>query len=164
MNICTSNDGNNFSCERVGIGTNLYPPQLSIVNDLILGLRLDHHNVSRLCTRADVDTGLFDVAVSCAARELDTGRTYRTRLIAVKKPRPVPDVDGLVVAAADDDNLLHLSRTQFLSCIVKLLCEVAVPQRTVETLISLLVPWLCLTRSRNRQPHPKIVLGAPRLG
>ena len=52
------------------MGTNLYPLQLSIVNDLILGLRLDHHNVSHLCTRADVDTGLFDVAVSCAALRL----------------------------------------------------------------------------------------------
>jgi len=72
------------------MGTNLYPLQLSIVNDLILGLRLDHHNVSHLCTRAGADSGLFDVAVSCAARELDTGGTYRTRLIAV------PDVDGLV--------------------------------------------------------------------
>ena len=141
MDICTSNDSEIISVWKVGMGTNLYPLQLSIVNDLILGLRLDHHNVSHLCTRAGADTGLFDVAVSCAARELDTGGTYRTRLIAVKKPRPVPDV--VAADAAADDNLLHLSRTQFLSCIFKLLCEVAVPQLTVETLISLLVPWLC---------------------
>lgn len=119
MDICTSNDSEIISVWKVGMGTNLYPLQLSIVNDLILGLRLDHHNVSHLCTRAGADTGLFDVAVSCAARELDTGGTYRTRLIAVKKPRPVPDV--VAADAAADDNLLHLSRTQFLSCTVKLL-------------------------------------------